>query len=76
MRLLGAFLISTMRTTTFGQIRLELPIVLGDLSVEIFKVEPSLLGELYQVAIGFMILVMVLLIKPTGIFGEDLAKDR
>ncbi len=72
----GAFLISTMRTTTFGQIRLEIPIILGDLSSHVFNVEPSLLGELYQVAIGFMILVMVLLIKPTGIYGEDLAKDR
>ncbi len=72
----GAFLVSTLRITSFEQLRLEIPIILGDLSIEIFKIEPSLLGELYQVAIGFVILVIVLIIKPTGIFGEELAKER
>ncbi|PWI47457.1 hypothetical protein CEE45_11625 [Candidatus Heimdallarchaeota archaeon B3_Heim] len=72
----GAFLISSLRDTTFEQLRMEIPIILGDLSIQTFKIEPSLAGELYQNAIGFIILICVLLIKPTGIFGEDLAKDR
>ena len=72
----GGFLISSLRDTTFGQLKVEIPVLFGDLSIQTFIIEPSLLGELYQNAIGFMILILVLLIKPTGIFGEDLAKDR
>ncbi len=55
---------------------MEIPVIFGDLSIQTFNIVPSLLGELYQNAIGFVILILVLLIKPTGIFGEDLAKDR
>ena len=72
----GAFLIETLRDTTFGQLRMEIPVIFGDLSFQTFIIEPSLLGELYQNAIGFVILILVLLIKHTGIFGENLAKDR
>jgi branched-chain amino acid transport system permease protein len=72
----GAFLVSTLRITSFEQLRLEIPIIFGDFSIKMFKIEPSLLGELYQIAIGFIILVIVLIIKPTGIFGEELAKER
>ena len=72
----GGFLISSLRDTTFGQLSMEIPLLFGDLSIQTFIIEPSLLGELYKNAIGFVILILVLLIKPTGIFGENLAKDR
>ena len=71
----GAFLITQLRVGTFDQIVLEVPILLGNLQVAMFRIEPSFKAE-YQISIGFLILVMVLLIKPSGLFGEEYTKDR
>jgi branched-subunit amino acid ABC-type transport system permease component len=71
----GTFLLTQLRVGTFNQIVLEIPILLGNLKLAVFRIEPSFKGE-YQIAIGFLILVMVLLIKPSGLFGEETAKDR
>ena len=64
-----------LRVGTFNQLFLEIPILLGNLQLAMFRIEPSFKGE-YQIAIGFFILVLVLLIKPSGLFGEETVKDR
>jgi branched-subunit amino acid ABC-type transport system permease component len=58
-----------------GKLTLEVPIILGDFSIKSFYINFSFSQE-YQFAIGFLILIAVLLIKPTGIFGEEVSKER
>ncbi|MHA2364947.1 MAG: branched-chain amino acid ABC transporter permease [Candidatus Hodarchaeales archaeon] len=58
-----------------GRLTIEVPIVLGDFSIKSFFIEFTFSQE-YQFAIGFIILIVVLLIKPTGIFGEEMGKER
>jgi branched-subunit amino acid ABC-type transport system permease component len=57
-------------------IGIPIPVFNGlDLSIVNFNVQFTF-QPAYQLAWGFLILVVVLLIKPTGLFGEELAKDR
>ncbi|MFW9930430.1 MAG: branched-chain amino acid ABC transporter permease, partial [Candidatus Thorarchaeota archaeon] len=57
------------------KLTIEIPIILGNLSVKSFYINFSFSQE-YQFVIGFLILIAVLLIKPTGIFGEEVSKER
>ena len=54
---------------------IDIPILLGNLSIHNFEIAFSFSQE-YQISIGFIILIVVLLIKPTGILGEEIVRER
>ena len=63
----------------FGNIKnnfiINLPILLGNLTIQNFQIAFSFSQD-YQISIGFIILIFVLLVRPTGIFGEEVVKER
>ena len=87
---LGSLLLTFIRQQNGGQLYLQVPIIVGNLlqfnfsrfpfiflnmRVVSFTISPSF-SQIYQIAIGFVILILVLLVKPTGLFGETLSKER
>ena len=57
------------------QFILQIPILMGDMTVRNFNIEPTF-SQQYQFAFGFIILILVLLVKPTGIMGEAVVRER